>query len=189
MHTQTLHTPSGIAIVPVAVEHASCLAALVRQDIDHLGAFLPALTQLSSVEAAATHLQAATARAAGGGLLEWHLFAGETLCGAVRLKDIDLADRKAQIGYFVGSRFTGKGIATAAVSAVLAHGFGHLRLNRVELRCASENVPSMRVAERLGFVHEGTLRQDEYLNGRFVDQHVYGLLAADVKSMHKSETK
>jgi ribosomal-protein-serine acetyltransferase len=173
--------------VPVAVEHASALAALVRQDIGQLRAYLPALVPLASAAAAATHLQAMVERAAAGGFFEWHLFTGATLCGSVRLKDIDPADRKAQIGYFVGSGFTGKGIATAAAAAVLAHGFDRLGLNRVELRCASDNVASMRVAARLGFVHEGTLRQNEYLHGRFVDHHVHGLLAAEFTPYHHRE--
>jgi ribosomal-protein-serine acetyltransferase len=54
-----------------------------------------------------------------------------------------------------------------------------LHLNRIELRFASGNEASRRVAERLGFSPEGLLRQDECLNGVFVDQHVYALLAAE----------
>jgi ribosomal-protein-serine acetyltransferase len=67
------------------------------------------------------------------------------------------------------------------VSAVLAYCFNHLHLNRIELRCASENAGSMRVAERLGFSPEGLLRQDECLNGVFVDHYVYGLLADEFR--------
>lgn len=40
----------------------------------------------------------------------------------------------------------------------------------------------MRVAGRLGFVREGVLRQDEYLNGVFIDQLVFGLLGAEFKA-------
>jgi ribosomal-protein-serine acetyltransferase len=158
------------------------LAELVRQDIDHLNAWLPKVATLHSVEAAAAHLAAATVRAAAGEVFEWHLFIGDTLCGSVRLKDIDHGDRKAGIGYFVGSRFAGKGIVTGAVRAVLAWCFGPLGLNRVELRCAAGNERSARVAERLGFVREGLLRQDECLHGAFVDHHVYGLLTAEFKA-------
>jgi ribosomal-protein-serine acetyltransferase len=158
------------------------LAELVRQDNDYLNAWLPKVATLNSVKAAAAHLAASTVRAAAGEVFEWHLFIGDTLCGSVRLKDIDYGDRKAGIGYFVGSRFAGMGIVTGAVRAVLAWCFGPLGLNRVELRCAAGNERSARVAERLGFVREGLLRQDECLHGAFVDHHVYGLLKAEFKA-------
>lgn len=141
--------------------------------------YLPAVTDLSTTEKATCHLRAAEERAANGEIFEWHLFVDGTLCGSVRVKDIDQGDRKAKIGYFIGSQFAGRGIVTSAVRTVLAYCFGPLALNRIELHCASGNERSRRIAERLGFVQEGILRQDEYLNGVFVDQLVYGLLRAD----------
>jgi ribosomal-protein-serine acetyltransferase len=175
----TLYSAGGISIVPVAPGHADMLAALVQQERDHLHAWLPMVATLASVDAARAHLERAMAAAAAGTACEWHLFSGDTLCGAVRLKDIDHGDRKAGIGYFLGSGFAGKGIVTDALQAVLAWCFGPLGLNRIELRCATGNGPSMRVAERLGFMREGMLRQDECLHGVFVDAYVYGLLRSE----------
>jgi ribosomal-protein-serine acetyltransferase len=177
-----LKSISGISIIPVAVEHATALASLVQQNIEHLQAYLPAVADLSSVEAARDHLCFAAERASKAEIFEWHLFVDGTLCGSVRLKDIDKSDRKAKIGYFIGQQFTGKGIVSSAVFTVLEYCFGPLNLNRIELRCASGNEPSKRVAERLGFIQEGVLRQEEYLNGVFVDQNVYGLLSIDFEA-------
>jgi ribosomal-protein-serine acetyltransferase len=174
--TTPLTSATGIAIVPVMTGHAGALAALVESNIEHLRTYLPDVTALASTAAAAAHLEAAVERARKGDMHEWHLFMDGTLCGAIRVRDIDRADRKAKIGYFIGSQYQGKGIVTSSVRAVLAHCFASLGLNRVELRCAAGNQPSMRVAERLGFSHEGLLRQDELLHGAFVDQHVYSLL-------------
>jgi len=176
---QSLNTPSGVFIVPVAVEDATALASLVQKNIEHLQIFLPAIVELSIVERARDHLCCAVERASKGEVFEWHLFVEDALCGAIRIKDIDRSDRKAKIGYFIDHRFAGKGIITSAVSSVLEFCFGHLCLNRIELRCAPENVASKRVAEKLGFLHEGVLREEEYLNGVFVDQHIYGMLRQD----------
>ena len=168
-----------ISIVPMLVDHAPALACLVQQNIAHLRAYLPAVVELASVEQATTHLHAASDKVRAGEMLEWHLFAGTTLCGSIRLKDIDTDNRKAQIGYFLGSQFTGRGIVTRSVRAILAHAFKSLQLHRVELRCAAGNQQSIRVAERLGFTFEGTLRQNEFLNGAYVDENIYGILHAE----------
>lgn len=177
-----LTSATGIAIVPALPEHACALAALVENNIEHLRTYLPNVAELASLTAAQSHLEAGRERARQGEVHEWHLLLDGALCGAIRVRDIDRFDRKAKIGYFVGSQFQGKGIVSSSVRAVLAYCFEALDLNRMELRCAAGNAPSMRVAERLGFTHEGRLRQDEFLNGVFVDQHVYSLLRDEFKS-------
>lgn len=172
-------TAPDIAIVPAAVAHAAALAALVRQNLDHLHAYLPAVAELASLEAATDYLHAAEEWAAEGDVLEWYLFSGATLCGSIRVKEIDTCDRKAKIGYFLGKEFEGKGIMTASLRLILDRCFNVLQLNRIELHCAVTNTSSMAVARRLGFTLEGVLRQDECLHGVFVDQQVYGLLRAE----------
>lgn len=189
MRLISLKSDTGICITPVAIEDAEALALLVQQNVEHLCAYLPMLRDLASIDSANRHLIAAVERASAGEVFEWHLFVDGILCGAIRLKDIDSEDRKAKIGYFIGRKYAGKGIVTSTVRAVLAYCFEQLNLNRIELRCAAGNEASKRVAERLGFVLEGMLRQEEYLNGEFVDQHVYGLLAADFKTFSQGKRK
>ena len=178
----TLSAFPEISIVPTLPEHAEALAALVAQNREHLQAYLPAVVQLDSFGKAQAYLQAAAARAVNGEVLEWHVFSGTALCGSIRLKDIDTADRKAKTGYYLGHQFQGRGIGSAAVRVVLAHAFGALQLHRIELQCAAGNQASMALAERLGFAHEGVLRQGGLLNGVFVDLHVFGLLQPDFVS-------
>jgi len=186
MNVIPLSSACGIALTPVAVEHAAELASLMRRERAHLQPYLPALGALASVDAARLHLAGAVERARHHEIFEWHLFDGAVLCGAIRIKNIDRDDRKAQIGYFLASEFVGKGIVTSSLRSVLAFCFDTLRLNRLELRCAAGNARSMAVAQRLGFVLEGVMRQDELLNGVFVDQHVFGLLRADFHSQPPS---
>jgi len=174
-----LKSGAGISVAPVAVEHAEALASLVQKNVEHICEYLPALGSLSSIKAARAHLLAAVEYASTDEIFEWHVFVDGALCGGIRLKDIDKADRKAKIGYFIAREFSGKGTVTLAVRTVLAYCFGQLEFNRIELRCAAGNERSKRVAERLGFILEGVLRQDEYLNGTFIDQQVFGLLSVD----------
>ena len=68
---------------------------------------------------------------------------------------------------------------TLALSALVEHAFGASGLHRVELRAAVGNARSMAVAERLGFVHEGVLREAERFASRYADLDVFSVLAPE----------
>ncbi len=57
--------------------------------------------------------------------------------------------------------------------------FHHLNLNRIEIRCGTENVKSKHVAEKLNFTKEGVIRQGELLYDRYIDLNLYSLLKSD----------
>jgi RimJ/RimL family protein N-acetyltransferase len=84
--------------------------------------------------------------------------------------------RSASMGYCLGDAAWGHGYATEAARAVLGWAFDTLDLNRVQAETDTRNLASARVLEKLGFVREGTLRQDCVVNGDVSDSWVYGLL-------------
>ncbi|PWI46175.1 GNAT family protein [Streptomyces sp. ICBB 8177] len=84
--------------------------------------------------------------------------------------------RSASLGYCFGEAAWGQGYATEAARALLGWAFDTLDLNRVQAEADTRNVASARVLEKLGFVREGTLREDCVVNGDVSDSWVYGLL-------------
>jgi RimJ/RimL family protein N-acetyltransferase len=84
--------------------------------------------------------------------------------------------RSALLGYCLDESAWGQGFATEAASALLQWAFDTLDLNRVQSNCDTRNTASGRVLEKLGFVREGTLREDCIVNGDVSDSWVYGLL-------------
>ncbi len=78
--------------------------------------------------------------------------------------------------YRVQSR-GGKGIITKAIGQVLDHAFNTLGLHRVMAEVETENPASARVLLKNGFRHEGTLRECEWKEGRWVSLDVYAKLA------------
>ena len=169
----------AISLIPVRLSDAAALACLVAGNVHHLQTFMPKVVGLCTVEAAEAYLQSVAGSGAEGELFEWHIFSGEHLCGAIRLNHIERDNRKASVGYYLGEQHQGSGLATSSVRAVLRFAFERLGFNRIELKCASDNVASQRVAERLGFAWEGLLRQAELVDGVYLDHFVYGLLKAD----------
>jgi ribosomal-protein-alanine N-acetyltransferase len=101
---------------------------------------------------------------------------GRELCGAVGLNMAD-AHRHAELGYWIGVPFWGKGYATEAASAVVAFGFGTLRLHRIYAHHFAGNTASKRVLEKIGMRHEGRSRHHIQKWNQFIDIENYGLLA------------
>ena len=84
--------------------------------------------------------------------------------------------RSASMGYCLDDAAWGHGYATEAAGALLQWAFDTLDLNRVQAETDTRNAASARVLEKLGFVREGTLREDCVVNGEVSDSWVYGLL-------------
>ena len=99
------------------------------------------------------------------------------LAGYLDAQRIEWSHRKTEIGFWLGASFEGRGIMTRSCRALIDFNFREYGLNRIAMECAVGNGRSQRVAERLGFTREGVLRQAAWLNDRFVDHVVYGLLA------------
>ncbi|WP_433089014.1 GNAT family N-acetyltransferase [Dactylosporangium sp. CA-052675] len=87
--------------------------------------------------------------------------------------------RRASLGYCFDDAAWGHGYATEAAHALLRWAFDTLELNRVQAATDTRNVASARVLEKLGFVREGTLREDCIVNGEVSDSWVYGLIKRD----------
>ena len=84
--------------------------------------------------------------------------------------------RSASLGYCLDEAMWGHGFGTEAAHALLRWAFDTLDLNRVQAEADTRNVASARILEKVGFVREGTLREDCVVNGDVSDSWVYGLL-------------
>lgn len=100
----------------------------------------------------------------------------DKLAGIIGMKDIDLVNNKAEIGYWLGKEFVGKGIVTRSCVALINFAYDELKINRLEIKCAVENVRSCNIPKQLGFTFEGIERQAEYIHRRYQDLKVYSLL-------------
>ena len=92
--------------------------------------------------------------------------------------------RSAALGYCFDDAAWGHGYATEAAGTLLQWAFDALDLNRVQAETDTRNIASSRVLEKLGFVREGTLREDCIVDGDISDTWVYGLLRRDRQQSH-----
>jgi RimJ/RimL family protein N-acetyltransferase len=170
----TLHT-DRLRLRPVADTDADALYALQSsesvlrywdappwQGRDRATRFIAACRQMADE---GTGARLMIERAADGSFLGW--------CSVSRWNP---DYRSAALGYCLAEAAWGHGYATEAARALLQWAFETLDLNRVQAEADTRNGASARVLEKLGFVHEGTLREDCVVNGDVSDSWVYGLL-------------
>jgi RimJ/RimL family protein N-acetyltransferase len=101
-----------------------------------------------------------------------------TLVGSVGLR-IAPQHRHAELGYWVGRPYWGRGYATEAAHLVVHYGFERRDLHRIIARHLTRNPASGRIMRKLGMRHEGCDREHVIKWGRFEDLDRYGLLRAE----------
>ncbi|WP_198663907.1 GNAT family N-acetyltransferase [Jiangella endophytica] len=141
---------------------------------------------------AAGMLRTVVAQAADRPRVEYYL--------AITLRDGDdvpigfarlgLADvRAGKLGYLIAAEHWNHGYATEAAAALLDLAFGPLGLHRVSAAIGPDNAASIAVAERLGLVREGRMRENVFTNGAWRDSLLYAVLAAEWSRPHAASAK
>ena len=84
--------------------------------------------------------------------------------------------RTAELGYYIGEEYWGRGYMTEAVRQACGFVFENTDIIRIYAEPFAYNTGSCRVLEKAGFVYEGTLRSNAYKNGNVVDMKMYALV-------------
>lgn len=100
--------------------------------------------------------------------------------GSIGLKITNHQARMAEVGYLLKIEAQGKGIASEALALIKNYAFTTLRLNKLVASCSSGNIGSYKVLEKAGFLREGCLKQNTILNGKYIDDYVYGLCSSTI---------
>ena len=100
--------------------------------------------------------------------------------GFIRFFQIDWRVPKAEISYFIDKDYGGQGLMTESMNVALRFAFDQLKIEKLSLRTGMENIPSQRLARKVGFHREGDLRADfRRLSGELIDTMVFGLTQSE----------
>lgn len=99
--------------------------------------------------------------------------------GQCNLMMVDHVARKAEMAIVVQEEHTGRGIGFEAGMLLLDFAFRQMNLNRVYLKVYADNLRAIRLYEKLGFRHEGRLREDAYRDGKYEDTLMMGILRSE----------
>jgi ribosomal-protein-serine acetyltransferase len=147
---------------------------LINAERDRLGQWLAWVDRTLKITDVADFIVASRGALADGTGCDLALIVGSTVVGGVGLCDI--VESRASLGYWISGSWQRLGIMTKAARAILAHGFGALQLDRIEIWALEEDSRGRALAGRLGFVEEGILRRRTRHRGNWHDCVVHGML-------------
>ena len=160
--------------------HAKELHALVKNSYDHIREWSNWLNDPDRpVENTEEWVLKNRANYGSGNGYEIGIWYGDQIAGQIGYNYFDNTDRRTEIGYWLGKEFQGKGLITRSCRALIDNAFTNLNLNRIEIRCGTENLKSRSIPEKLGFKLEGIARESEYLHDRFIDLAIYAILKSE----------
>lgn len=156
---------------PLRADDAPSIFTAIDTQRRHLGRWLPFV--------AATH-RAEQTREVVAKMLDdaanpvYTLRAGADFAGLIGFKSANSATRTIEIGYWFREEYQGEGAMTAAVQALCNIAFGELKMENVEIKCATGNLRSNRIPQRLGFrLDRIEVGGEQLADGEFVDLNVY----------------
>ena len=110
----------------------------------------------------------------------YSIFLGDRIIGTVNCWDISMWRMACQLGYEINPEYAGHGYMTEAikllVTELISAGFV-----RIKIECATENIASIRLTEKAGFVCEGIMKKDVFMKSinRFCDTAVFAIVDED----------
>ena len=171
--------PEPVVMRKITTADADAFARQVASDVDHLGEHLGWPATTTTPEGAAGWL-GKYERQEDGRLLIGGAFSGHELLGGALLLHYDETYRNVELGVWIVSKAEGRGVASAACLALIALARNELNVERIEWVAGTENRRSRRLAEKLGFRYEGTLRSSYELRGSRYDTDVLSLVGEEI---------
>lgn len=171
--TPVLNPTETLALRPADLDDAEDYARLVSENIDHVSKWIPVQKPSSTIDerrsAMATELESVSSGYRRWWLIESH---GE-LAGTIDLHRIHNSTGRAMVGFWLAEGFTGQGIMTRSLRAIIDWAFSELGLIRIEIESSVENRAGCAVSERLGIRRESIRRQSNVINGVTHDMASY----------------
>jgi RimJ/RimL family protein N-acetyltransferase len=105
----------------------------------------------------------------------------DAFLGGVNFHRIELAHKRAEVGFWLAPWARGRGVGSGAVAGACAWAFDTWQLRRIEMTTVPDNEGALALARKLGFTREGVLRSRNFERGAHVDLVMLSLLAGELR--------
>jgi ribosomal-protein-serine acetyltransferase len=155
-----------ISLRPYRIEDAPAVHEAALSSVAELRPFLPWCHPERTLEEVRAWLEAQVQAFEARTAFEFAILAEDGgYLGGCALNQIESANRRANLGYWVRTSATRRGVAMAAIRQIVRWAFENTDLIRLEVIVSTKNVASLRTAEKAGAVREGILRKRLLLHG------------------------
>ena len=184
MRKEVQLTDGSILLRPYRLSDVEPLYQAVRESLPELLPWIPWAHPDYSLEESKKWIELCTKTWAKGKEYNFVIVDAKdgSLLGSCGLNQVRRRARFANLGYWVRSKCTGKGIATAAALLVARFAFDELGLNRIEIGAATSNAASQRVAERIGAIPQGIQKRKIAFRDKVYDRVVSSLTPKDLEN-------
>lgn len=166
----------SIVLEVIDDKHAEPLYELTNRHREYLREWLPWVDAMHTVEGFKRYVELCRKRHWERVEIGYVIVVEGMVAGRIGMYHFDHQNKIASIGYWLAEDFQGRGIITRACQKIIHYGFTELGMNRIEIKCATGNVKSQAIPERLHFTREGVIRQGEWHREGFLDLYLYSLL-------------
>ncbi len=167
-----------VRIRPFEQTDAANFVTAARESVETVGKWLDWCHADYSIEEARTWIESCVRNSANGTAYEFALVDPATgeFFGGAGVNQINVAHNFANIGYWVRQCRQGRGVANAAVRLLIEFAFTELKLTRVELVIRLDNLPSRRIAEKIGATLESIARNRIVSYGKAWEGAIYSVV-------------
>ena len=166
---------SELSLSLLKIADAQELFSLVEDNRQYLRKTLPWLDEVRSLDEQISYIAHCDSDYELGKGVLYAIRKSGRIVGTVGLNWIDFENRSCGVGYWISEDQMGLGIATRSCFRLIDHCFTDLNFHRFVLEASVENIPSCKVADRLGMRLEGVNRDREWLYNRYVDGKMYAI--------------
>ncbi len=153
---------------------------IINSERKHLGKWLPFVESTKEISHTASFVDVAVDASEEKFEYIFTIRKSDKFIGLIGFKCTDKINKKTEIGYWLSEKYQKQGIVTKSVRSLCGFAFNDLKLNRIEIKCATGNIPSKNIPKKLGFKLEGIERDGELLTGNiFTDLEIYSKLRGD----------
>jgi ribosomal-protein-serine acetyltransferase len=175
----TIDGKNGLRLKPIRLDSAELIYSAIHASRPHLQTWLPFVDQTKSATDTKNFIKTVLNSFCPKKDKIFEIWVREQFAGLISLKEIDLYNRKAELGYWLTEQMTGKGVMTNSCRLLLHYAFHKMHMNRMIIKVAVGNTKSAAIPKKLGFTLEGIEEEGEFLHDRFVDLEVYTLLKSE----------
>ena len=175
----TLTVDDRTALVPVSEQAAYVIYPLFMADISELKEIFSFATENYRLEDELHFIRSLP----DDDRFSFYIYRDGKPCGKIGLYDYNERVRAASLLYWVASGYRRQQIARNSTRLLLRYAFEDLNINRVQFFINTDNTQSVGLVKKLGCTYEGTLRDNDWVNGRFHTQVLYSCLANEFENL------